>query len=63
MIYRYRLYNIDGTEAGEAHDAVRIEAGEIVWTGDGRKYRVIDVTATADASDYVGMLRADEVAR
>jgi hypothetical protein len=30
---------------GEAHYAVRIEAGEIVWTGDGRKFRV-DVVPT-----------------
>ena len=63
MLYRYRLYLEDGSDAGEAHYAVRIEAGEIVRTGDGRKFRVVDVTATADASDdYVGMLRVDEQA-
>ncbi len=43
MLYRYRLYFEDGSEAGEAHYAVRIAAGEIVWTGDGRKWRVVEV--------------------
>jgi hypothetical protein len=25
-----------GSEAGEAHDAVMVEPGETIWTGDGR---------------------------
>ena len=43
MLYRYRLFDADGSEAGEAHYAVMIEAGETIWTGDGRKLRVVDV--------------------
>lgn len=43
MYYRYKLHELDGSEAGEAHYAVLIEAGETIWTGDGRKLRVVDV--------------------
>jgi len=39
MLYRYRLYLNDGTEAGEAHYAVNIKPGETIHTGDGRKLR------------------------
>ncbi len=39
-MYRYKLYELDGEEAGEAHYAVLIQPGEIIWTGDGRKLRV-----------------------
>jgi hypothetical protein len=28
MLYRYRLFEVDGSEAGEAHYAVLIELGE-----------------------------------
>jgi hypothetical protein len=43
MLYRYRLFEVDGSETGEAHYAVLIEPGETIWTGDGRKLRVVDV--------------------
>jgi hypothetical protein len=36
MFYRYRLFEVDRSEAGEAHYAVLIEAGEVIFTGDGR---------------------------
>jgi hypothetical protein len=39
MLYRYRLYEVDGSEAGEAHYALLIEAGEAIWTCAGRKRR------------------------
>jgi hypothetical protein len=60
MIYRYRLYLEDGSEAGEAHYAVTIEAGEIIWTGDGRKLRVIAVVPTdEDSAEYTGLLSVE----
>jgi len=37
MLYRSRLYAVDGDEAGEAHYAILIKPGESIWTGDGRK--------------------------
>jgi hypothetical protein len=57
-VYRYKLYEVDGTEAGEAHYAVLIEAGETIFTGDGRKLRVVDVLPTTeDDAPFVGLLR------
>jgi hypothetical protein len=47
------LYEFDGAEAGEAHYAVLIEPGEIVWTGEGRKLRVVDLVP------FVGLLRVE----
>ncbi len=43
MFYRYRLFNEDGSEAGEAHYAVFIQPGETVVIGDRRRVRVVDV--------------------
>jgi len=43
MLYRYRLLTRNGNEDGEAHYAMPIKPGEIIFTGDGRKLRVIDV--------------------
>lgn len=62
MLYRYRLFNEDGTEAGEAHYAVGIKPGETIWTGDGRKLRVLDVVPVDEQdSPYVGLLKVEAV--
>jgi hypothetical protein len=62
MLYRYRLFELDGTEAGEAHYAVPIEAGETIWTGDGRKLRVVDrVPVKVEGAPFVGLLRVEPV--
>jgi hypothetical protein len=58
MFYRYRLYTPDGDEAGEAH-AVRIQPAEIIWTGDGRKLRVLDLVPEEEGSLYVGLLMVE----
>jgi hypothetical protein len=59
-LYRYRLFELDGAECGEAHYAVLIEPGEIIWTGDGRKLRVVDVVPVEeDDSPFVGFLRVE----
>jgi hypothetical protein len=51
---------LDGAECGEAHYAVLIEPGEIIWTGDGRKLRVVDVVPVEeDDSPFVGFLRVE----
>ena len=54
--HRYRLCNADGSEAGHAEYAVQIRPGEIIWTGDGRKLRVLDLVP-GDGVDYVGLLK------
>jgi hypothetical protein len=60
-LYRYKLHNADGADAGEAHYAVRIEPGEEILTGDGRKLRVLDVVGFegTERSPYVGMLKIE----
>jgi len=59
-MYRYKLYELDGVEAGEAHYAVLIAAGEIIWTGGGRKLRVVDLLPTTEADrPYIGLLRVE----
>jgi hypothetical protein len=55
-----QVVRVDGSEAGEAHYAVLIEAGETIWMGDGRKLRVVDVLPVEeDASPFVGLLRVE----
>jgi hypothetical protein len=59
MFYRYRVHELDGSDAGEAHYGILVEAGETIWTGDGRKLRVVDVVPVegVDGSPFVGLLR------
>jgi len=49
MLYRYRLYEADGTDAGEAHYAVTVEPGELIFTRGGRKPRLIHVLPVDEA--------------
>jgi hypothetical protein len=37
-MYRYRLFEADDNEQGEAYYAVIIEAGDIIWADDRRSY-------------------------
>jgi hypothetical protein len=39
-MYRYRLFEVDGADRGEAYYAVLIKPGETILTGDGRKLHV-----------------------
>ena len=56
------LYNLDGSEAGEAHYAVHIEPGGTIWTGDGRKLRVTDVAPVdEDSADCAGLLTVESI--
>ena len=60
MIYRYRIFEADGSDAGEAHYAVLIQPGETIHAGDGRTLRVLEVMPTAEnPSAYVGTLRVE----
>jgi hypothetical protein len=62
MYYRYKLHELDGTEAGEAHYAVLIQAGEIIWPGDGRQLRVVDLLPTTEEdAPFVGACRASSL--
>jgi hypothetical protein len=44
------------------HYAVLIEPGEMIWTGDGRKLRVVSLVPPAEVTDkYVGFLVVKEL--
>ncbi len=59
-MYRYRLSEVDGSEAGEAHYAVLIEPGETIWTADSRNLHVVDVVPVEeDDSPFVGFLKVE----
>jgi hypothetical protein len=59
-VYRYRVFDTDGADQGEAYYAVLIEAGDIIWAGDRRKLRVFDVVAVEEEdSRFVGFLRVE----
>jgi hypothetical protein len=59
-VYRYRFYDADGDELGEATYAVLIEPGEEIVTGDGRKLRVLDVAPVQEeGAAIVGLLKVE----
>jgi hypothetical protein len=62
VIYRYRIREADGTDAGEAHYAVLIQPGQTIRASDGRTLRVLEVVTSEDESDeYVETLRVGPV--
>ena len=59
MFYRYKLYEADGSDAGEAHCAFLVEPGETIITGAGRKVRVLAVVPVeVEGSPYAGLLQS-----
>ena len=64
VFYRYKLHEVDGTDAGEAHYAFLARPGETIVTGAGRKLRVLDVIPTEEEgeSPFVGLLRVEDAA-
>jgi len=60
MFYRYRVHELDGCDAGEAHYAVLVEPGETIVLGAGRRVRVVDVIPVEEGdSPFVGLLRVE----
>lgn len=59
-MYRYLLFTEDGSGSGEAYYAVLIEDGDLIWGGDRRKLRVVDVVPV-DEEDlpFVGFLMVE----
>jgi len=45
---KYRIYDEDGTDAGEAADGDRLKPGDEIWTPDHIKVRVVDVLPLED---------------
>jgi hypothetical protein len=55
MFYRHRVHELDGSDAGEAHDAVMIQPGETIVLGTGRRVRIV-MRAVPVTSDTRGGL-------
>ncbi len=63
MFYGYRLHELDGSDAGEAHYAFLVKPGETIILGSGRRVRVVDVIdVEEEGSPYVGMLKVEAAA-
>ena len=60
-MYRYRLYDSEGNDQGEAHYVTFVAAGETIRTGDGRLLRVLDIVPTYgdESARYVGLLKIE----
>jgi hypothetical protein len=60
-MFRYRLHSTDGNDLGEATHPGRVNIGEELFSGGGRRFRVLQVVLfeKADESLFVGMLRVE----
>ena len=58
MAFRDRIYLEDGSEVGEAVCASVVNPGEVILTGPGRRWLVLELVSTDEESDeYAGLLR------
>ena len=58
--FRYRLFRADGSEIGDAEYAVRVHAGETIWTLDGCELRVTALVPMDDErSPYTALLQVE----
>jgi hypothetical protein len=56
----YRLFEADGSDAGEIHLAVLVKPGETIFLGPGSEPRVVDlVLVEEDDSRYEGFLKVE----
>jgi len=60
-MFRYRLHSTDGNDLGEATHPGRVKIGEELFSGGGRRFRVLQVVLfeKEDESLFVGMLRVE----
>ncbi len=62
-VHRYRLFNADGSDAGEATYPVSVTPGAEIIATDGRHLHVLDlVPVEEEGSPFVGLLRVEPVA-
>lgn len=60
-MFRYRLFNEDGSEAGDHHYVDPLELGQTIWTGDGRRVRVVKLIATHyEVCRYAGLVMIED---
>ena len=60
-MFRYRLFEDDGSDAGDIHHATPVEPGETIRATDGRWLRVLDVIRRDESAKYAGFLMVTEV--
>ena len=59
-MFTYRLHLAGGTDVGEATYPDRVQTGEELFFGGGRRFRVLDVVIfDDDESPFVGMLKVE----
>ena len=58
-MFRYRVYDTEGEELGEAAYAQRIFPGETVWLSGARMVQVVSVVDTPDSDLYEGLLSVE----
>ena len=56
-VYHYRLFDVDGRDAGDAHCHEPVTPGQLVTSSHGWPFLVVSLLATTDqASKYAGLL-------
>lgn len=55
-MFRYRVYDEEGDELGEAAYVSRIKPDETIWLAGARKFRVVNVIDLEGEGRYEGML-------
>jgi hypothetical protein len=57
---KYRLFEADGTDVGEAYYATQIDVGDMIFVAGTRQARVVDlVPVDEEDSPYVGFLKVE----
>jgi hypothetical protein len=55
-MFRYRLYDVEGDEVGEAAYALPVRSGEEIIAAGTTRFRVLDVVTEDDSEKYTGLL-------
>ena len=60
-MFTHRLHLADGSDVGEATYPDRVKAGEELFFGGGRRFRVLDVVVfdEEEESPFVGLLQVE----
>jgi hypothetical protein len=63
-LFRYRLFDADGSSLGDAESAEPVKPGETIRTRHGRELRVLSLIEKNDsASEYAGFLMVEDAAQ
>ena len=63
-LYRYRVFEADGSSLGDAQTTEPVQPGETITTRHGRELRVVSLIEMNDAaSRYAGFLMVEDAAQ